>query len=406
MIAATDPISVLALFRSLGVPRRLYLLVEGESLLNDGVAVVVFLIVAAVLGIDTGHGHVPELHGTQEILVYGVRTFGWMGLGGVLVGSMVGALGSVLTSRVDDKLLETSLSVVVAYGSFLLAEYFDASGVLAVVASGMVFGSFGSRFGMSPRTRMAVVDFWEFMAFFSNTFVFLLVGLELDIPELVAALGLIALAFVAVLLARAATVYTLLPITRLMKVEPIPKGWGHVLVWGGLRGSLSMVLVMGLPQDMPGRRLLLVLVFGVVSVSLLLQALTMKPLLRRLGLVRQAQVRMAYETARGRVWMARAALRDLEERVDLLDPAIRVRFEERFKKMLSEGREQAIEAAGTYLDEERLDEAAMHMITVQEEALRHAIAEGVVSEDAAEVLFDELASERDELDAHDVGEQE
>jgi len=243
------------------------------------------------------------------------------------------------------------------------------------------------------------------MAFFSNTFVFLLVGLELDIPELAAASGLVVIAFIVVLLGRAATVYGLMPLTRLFPIEPIPKAWSHVLVWGGLRGSLSMVLVMGLPAEMPGRRLLLVLVFGVVSLSLILQALTMKPFLMRLGLVAPKQTRVAYERARGQVRMARAALRDLDRRGDLLNPNIRSRFEEEYRTMLEEARLAAIEAAGDHFDTERLNEAALHLISVQEEALRQARDEGVVSTDAAELLLEELARRRESL-LHDSEEAE
>ncbi|MCB9780507.1 MAG: cation:proton antiporter [Alphaproteobacteria bacterium] len=408
MIAATDPISVLALFKSLGVEKKLYLLVEGESLLNDGVAVVVFIIVAAVLGIETGHGHAPHLETVSEIAVYGVRTFGWMAVGGAFIGALVGAVVSVLTRQVDDKLIETSLTVVVAYGSFLLAEHFHASGVLSCVAAGMVLGSFGSRFGMSVRTRIAVVDFWEFMAFFSNTFVFLLVGLELDIPELLGASGLIAATFVVVVVARAIVVYGSLPLTRFtggaLRGKGLPTKWAHVMVWGGLRGSLSMVLVMGLPVDMPGRRLLLVLVFGVVSVSLLLQAMTMKPLLQRLGLTRQRQVRLAYEQARGRAWMAQAALRDLDRQAQRLDPALHARFRPHFERALQQAQAAAATAAGDHLDEERLHETALHLITIQEDALRKAVDERVVSPEAAEELLTGLAEERERLVHEGVGE--
>ncbi len=403
MIAATDPISVLALFRTLGVTRRLYLLVEGESLLNDGVAVVVFLIVAAVLGVHVGHAEAPHLEGLGEVVVYAVRTFAWMAAGGVLVGAAVGAAASVLTRQVDDKLIETAMTVVVAYGSFLVAEQVRASGVLATVTAGLVLGSFGSQFGMSVRTRVAVADFWEFFAFFSNTFVFLLVGLELDIVALLSAGGAIALAFVAVLLGRAATVYGSLPIIRRLAREPVPVAWGHVMVWGGLRGSLSMVLVIGLPADFPGRSLLVLLVFGVVSISLVLQALTMKPLLARLGLVKGAVARVAYETARARTLMAQAALAALDKQRDHLEPNVREALLERYAAQLQDGRAAARSAVGERFDEERMQDATLHLLAVEADALRHAQSEGIVGEEAAESLHTALGEERERL-VHDEGE--
>jgi monovalent cation:H+ antiporter, CPA1 family len=402
MIAATDPISVLALFKTLGVTKRLYLLVEGESLLNDGVAVVVFIIVGAVLGISSAHGHAPHLSTATEIAVYGIKTFAWMGIGGTLIGAGVGAVASLLTRQIDDKLIETSITVVVAYGSFLLAEHFAASGVLATVAAGVVLGSFGAKFGMSARTRVAVIDFWEFLAFFSNTFVFLLVGLELDVPELLGVSGAIAVGAVAVLVARAVAVYSALPLTRLVRMEPIPWIWGHVLVWGGLRGSLSMVLVIGLPAEFPGRRLLLLMVFGVVSLSLVGQALTMKPLLQKLGLIGGNQVRVAYEQARARVLMARAALRELEHHVDAMEPPVRATLLERYTRQLEEGRVAVLAAAGAQLDQELLDEATLHLLQVEIDALLHAQSEGIVGAEAAEALLVALADERASRMAHGV----
>ena len=287
MAAATDPVSVLALFRDLGVPRRLYLLVEGESLLNDGVAVVLFVIVGAAFGIDLGHGH-AEFHGVAELAVFAIRTFAWMAVGGALIGAIVGGLASTVLATVDDHLIEITLTTTVAYGSFLLAEHFGASGVLSTVTAGLVTGSYGARFGMSTRTRLAVEDFWEYLAFAANTVVFLLVGLELHITSLVADSLPIAVAFVAMVVARGAFVYASSPLLGHLG-EPMPRSWSHVLTWGGLRGGLSMVLVLGLPADLPSRQLLIHLVFGAVSASLFLQGLTVGPLLSRLGLARQVR---------------------------------------------------------------------------------------------------------------------
>ncbi|MEZ4241480.1 MAG: cation:proton antiporter [Myxococcota bacterium] len=167
----------------LGVPRRLCLLVEGESLLNDGVALVVFLIVGAVFGVEA---HGEALTGAGDIAIYGIETFLWMAGGGVLIGAGVGGGVSVLLRQIDDHLVEVTLTTLVAYGSFLLAEQVHASGVLSTVVAGMVTGSVGREYGMSPSTRIAVEDFWEYAAFLANSFVFLLVGLELDPTEMAA----------------------------------------------------------------------------------------------------------------------------------------------------------------------------------------------------------------------------
>ncbi len=399
MIAATDPISVLALFRTLGVDRRLYMMVEGESLLNDGVAVVIFVIVAAVYGVGGGHGHAPDLHGASDIAIYGVRTFLWMAGVGLGIGASLGMVVSVLTRQVDDRLIEVVLSFVLAYGSFIAAEHLHASGVLAVVAGGVVLGSFGSRYGMSASTRIAVVDFWEFMAFFANSFVFLLVGIELDVPELLGAAGFIALAFVAVVLGRAAAVYGLFPFTRWMRAERIPASWSHVFVWGGLRGSLSMVLVIGLPADFPGRGMLLLLVFGTVSISLFLQGLTMKPLLARLGITESHEGRIQYEQARARAMMAAKALRELESKDALgqLHPTAEGRLSAWYRSRRDRSREQATALAGETVEQERIQEAALHVLSVEEDALRHGVAEGVISAEAAEDLFADVARRRERL---------
>lgn len=405
MIAATDPISVLALFKTLGVNRRLYLLVEGESLLNDGVAVVLFIIVATILGVPTGHGHAHAVHGALEAVGFGLKTFAWMAGAGLTIGGLMGLAVSFLTRQVDDRLVETTLSVVLAYGSFLIAEHVGASGVLSCVAAGITLGSVGSRYGMSPSTRIAIADFWEFLAFFSNSMVFLLVGLELDVPALVAVAAPVGVVFCALLLGRVASVYGFSPLARVVGSEPIPRSWRHVLVWGGLRGSLSMVLVIGLPPDWAPREPLLLLVFGVVSLSLFLQGLTMGPLLSLLGLRGTASHQDDYETARARALMASTALSDVEARADagLVPPATAERLAAHYRQVKAEQKALAEELAGEDLAVERLQDAALHLLTVEEDALRHAVSEGTIDRGAALPLFADIAARREALRHGDEG---
>ena len=387
VLAATDPISVLALFRELGVPGRLYQLVEGESLLNDGVAVVIFVIIGKVFAI---HGGDP-LAGSA-VTSEALKTFVWMVGVGLGTGLSVGAAASVLTRQVDDHLIEIVLTLVVAYSSFLVAETMHASGVLATVAAGITVGSFGSHYGISVSTRVAVEDFWEVMAFLANSFVFLLVGLELEPGLMLTYAALLAVAFLGMLAARAATVYGLLPLLN-RSAEPLPAGWSHVLVWGGLRGSLSMVLILTLPASFPGRSVLVALVFGVVGLSLFVQGLTIAPFLSRLGLGGDDPVeRRAYELERGRALAATEALHNLEAlAADVLAEEL---VRERITSWYSHKRDNAVTEARSHAGETARDELTLEtlirLMDAERHALREAVRAGTISASVGAELLREL----------------
>lgn len=400
VIAATDPISVLALFKELGAPKRLYQVVEGESLVNDGVAVVVFVIVSALLGLPSGHiEYVAPPEGLHEIIAFSVITFAKTGIGGVLVGAAIGAGVSVLTRQVDDHLIEITLTTLVAWGSFLIAEELHVSGVLSTVAAGVLMGSFGKEFGMSASTRVAVHDFWQYMGFVSNSFIFLLVGLELEAGGLFPEAASIGWAFLSVIGARAVLVYLGIPVVDRVTLA-LPKVWRHVLVWGGLRGSLSMVLTLGLPVDTPGRALLINLVFGVVALSLFLQGLTMPPLMRRLQIVSTGiTVSRDYELARGRAIAFRTVLAEADRLLEqgLVDEAAHQRLSSFYRQARERARKQALELAGTSAAPELLHEAAKAMATIEREAIAKSVSSGVISESAGAEMLSSIDARIDEL---------
>jgi CPA1 family monovalent cation:H+ antiporter len=275
LLAATDPIAVLALFRRLGVPERLAILVEAESLLNDGTAVVFFTL---ILGMVQGGNRSLAHAGLDFIRVVGL---------GTAVGMAAGFLTSQLTRRVDDPMIEITLTTITAYGSFVIAEYLHLSGIIATVAAGLLFGSQGLGAGCRATTRVALSSFWEYAAFALNSIVFLLIGFEVRLSRLLADWRAILVAYLAVTAGRLVLVSLVWLLLRRSR-EAMPWSYAGLLTWGGLRGALSMVLALGLPAGFPFREQLLAMTFGVVLLSILAQGLTMGPVLRRLGLAQTA----------------------------------------------------------------------------------------------------------------------
>lgn len=305
IMSATDPVSVLAIFRKIGAPRRLSVILEGESLFNDGTAIVVFRIVLGIIAASTLANPLTTI--VQFIVVV---------MGAVLLGAAIGYLVSAVISRINDYLVETTATLVLAYGTYLLAEQIGVSGVIAVVVAALVVGNYG-RSGMSPTTREAVSSTWEFFGFLANSLIFLLIGLELNVgllwqyivPTLVAIGIVLAVRVVVVLLSSVVLRYI---------HRPIPLSWRAVLVWGGLRGSIALALALSIPmtlvgsQPFPDRDLLLTATFGVILFSLLVQGLTMSPLLSRLGLIDKKSAQQEYETLAARKSMALAATQEID----------------------------------------------------------------------------------------------
>lgn len=282
-LSATDPVSVIALFRELGVGSRLSTVMEGESLFNDGMAVVAFgFLVALPLG-DAD----PTL---QSLILELIQVVGV----GVAVGGLIGFGISYLTQRFDLPLVEQSLTLVSAYGTYILTEDLGGSGVIGVVTTGLILGNFGSRIGMNPRTRIIVTEFWEFLAFFVNSIVFLLIGDQVRYTVLADNLEIIAVAIGTMILARAISIYGLGSLSNLITQSDLPLPDQTVIWWGGLRGSVAIALALSVPAELAGREAIIATVFGVVLFTLLVQGLTIKPLLKSLNLLGDQPLRQQY----------------------------------------------------------------------------------------------------------------
>lgn len=275
LVAATDPIAVVSIFRRLRVPGRVSTIIEGESLINDGMALTLY---TALLGLAVTGQAAP-------LAIAGL--FFWEVLGGVALGLALGFVFSRLTALIDDHLVEMTISTALAYGSFLIADSLHSSGTLACVAAGLVHGSYGRRVGMSQNTRQLLDDLWEYLGFLANSLVFLLVGFSQNIASLLAQVWPVVVAIAAVLLSRAlilAVPALLTPGNRLLTT----RGDRVLLFWGGLRGALTIALVLALPPNTPGRDLLTGMAFGVVLFTLVVQGLSLPWLIRRVQRPRAA----------------------------------------------------------------------------------------------------------------------
>ncbi|MDP7011058.1 MAG: sodium:proton antiporter [Verrucomicrobiota bacterium] len=374
ILAATDPISVVALFKEFSVSKRLGIIIEGESLINDGIAVVLFGVVIKItadnLGLTTpGIGDAGDKVQALHVLVDFLREVFF----GAAIGLAVGLVISYLTSKFDDQHIEVALTVIAAYGANVVAMELHASGVIAVVVCGMMIGNVGVKYGMSPTTREEVVSFWEFSAFLANSFVFILIGLEINLSGLWNDAGLIGIFFATMIVVRLVVVYGVHGLVRREDLR-LKNPWLPVITWSGVRGSLSMVLAMmllvsaiataetdvesseqaakqaeSLAQTVDSddartaanerrkaattakgklvqarknkkninadnrRATILNIVYGVVLLSILIQGTTIEWLMKRVGLIVETREEHEYEMAIARRQAIRALIDNLEE---------------------------------------------------------------------------------------------
>jgi monovalent cation:H+ antiporter, CPA1 family len=272
LIAATDPVSVVATFREARVHGRLRLLIEAESLLNDGTAAVAFVAVLGVLG--GAHQDFVSITGALVLTI----------IGGALIGAIVASGFMFLAGRTPDYLVEITFTTLAAYGSFFVAEHFHMSGVLAALTAGLVVGNLRSSALITDAGRHALEPFWEYAAFIANSLIFLLIGTQ-EAQQHFNNLWLsVLVAILLVTLGRAVAIYPLCAVFSRSRLK-VDGRHQHVLFWGGLRGALALALALALPDELPHHDAVITLTFAVVAFSVFAQGLTITPLLRWLRLL-------------------------------------------------------------------------------------------------------------------------
>ena len=377
MLAATDPVSVLAIFKEHGVGTGLRTLMEGESIFNDALAIVLYLI-----AVEVAFGE--ETVTFQDAVV----EFGTEVVVGTAVGLLIGFTAHRLMSALDDHLVEIMLSLVTAYGAYLVADRLHGSGVIAVVVAGLLIGNYGTRMAMSASSRVSLLDFWEVLTFFANSALFLLMGLAFDIGELRGrTLTATVSAIVAVLIGRAVISFGLLQIFRRSRTAPVPVAWQTAVFWGGLRGSIPVALVLGLDDPVFAGINAVTVVFAVVMFSLIVQGLTYKPVLDRLGLTSKSDEITHYEELLAETVAMRSARRELEamratgEIVPALFDDLHRDIEDR--NQAAEEQLAALTADADAVRRRQVARVARRLASAQKQALSEAARSGRIGERVA-----------------------
>jgi len=379
LVSATDPVAVVALFRRLGAPRRLQVLLESESLLNDGTAIVMF---GLMVNMALQGGYDARQSISQFLTVAG---------GGTVVGLILGVSISQFIKRIDDPLVETTLTTALAFGSYLLAETLHVSGVLAVVTAGLITGN-TSRETMSASTRLVLYNFWDYASFVANSFVFLLIGLTIDLNLLLENWPAIAWAILAALAARVVSTYGFSIFGR-----EISSKWKHVLFWGGLRGAITLALALSLPEEgifLTERGRLQAMAFGLVLFTLLVQGFSMDWLIKRLKLIIRVPAQDEYERRHARFVAARAGYAHLRRRSQ--EGLISEHTWQKLSQPIKEQNELLMEhvkqvmTSEPEVEAEELDTAFREALRAQRTALTGLLRDGIISEDTYSLLTSEV----------------
>ncbi len=391
IVSPTDPVSVLAIFKELGVSKELGVILEGESVFNDGVGVVFYLILLEIIG-----GKSVGLPQAAGELISTIAI-------GVILGGIIGYFTYRLLAYIDDPLTEVMISIIVAYGVYVASEHSGGSGVLAVVVAGLIIGNFGRRYSMSPTTRITMNSFWEVAAFIVNSLVFLLIGLQLDPGDLAEHFRIVLLVVPVMLGARALIVYGFSAINNLLSYN-IDLAWQHVVHWGGLKATIPVALAIGLPTQMEHRSTIVATVFGIVVFSMFVQGTTLRSLLEGLGLISMTEEEVEYEMLLGRSMAIRAGLDEIQQLHQ--NGQISRQLYRDLKNELDDARREITDNLAAFVEQydvikrSQARSAVRRILRAQRTAVDEAFRRGVISEPTLERLrrqIDVRLSERGDL---------
>jgi len=396
VLAPTDPVSVLALFKECGAPHQLSTIVESESLYNDGTGVVLFQVMAALVVADLSGAST----GIQGILVEGSLMFLQMVIIGSIIGAIFGFAANQALVWTRNHLLEVTITVAVAFGSFLMAETYHGSGVIAVVVAGMMVGNIGKLKAMTPQARVGLDHFWEMVAFLMNSVLFLLIGFEMmnRLSPSSNAFFMVVIGIFAATVARLAVYPMCELVTRWSPDSDIPKPWRHVIFWGGLRGSIPLALMLilldqwilhpnadvaaNLPSGVYDDMLLMA--SGVVIFTLIVQGMTITPLMNKLGLGKESDGNSEkFEIAIATLMSSGAALIELERmhKMGIAPEEQLLEAIKKEKKQISESKELLQELNEDKSFKERLQgRLDARLLAIRQRAVDDAERQGLISE--------------------------
>ncbi|WP_414544358.1 cation:proton antiporter [Nostoc sp. CCY0012] len=380
ILAITDTVSVIAVFKEVPVPSRLSTIVEGESLFNDGVALVLFSLILQF----NAAGSLTILDGFQEFFV--------VIAGGTLLGLIIGYLSTGLFIRADEPLSSILLTMAVALGAFQAGQLLSVSGVVAVVVAGLIVGTKGLSGNVSASTRLTLLTFWESLGFGVNSLIFLLIGLEVNLTTLWNTLPAVILAIFAYQMGRMVSVYPLLAMVGLFD-RSIPWRWQHVLFLGNIKGSLSMVLALTLPIEIVGRGTIISIVFGTVLLSLLGQGVSLPWLVKRLNLSQFSKSRQQIEEMQAQLITGKAAQDELDSllKSGVLPKAIYEEMRSAYQVRIA-GAEKTLrdfhnrrpeEFGNKRSDSSKLDAIRRRLLLAEKGALNEAMRKRILSEEIA-----------------------